>query len=53
VLGCSDVFFLFVTDFCGGLENVDLGFYLLKNHEINFIRIYMMCSILEKYKSGM
>jgi hypothetical protein len=47
------LFFLFVIDFCGCLEIVDLGFHLLKNHEINFVMIYMMCSILEKYKSDM
>jgi hypothetical protein len=31
-------------------KNVNLGFYLPKNYEINFVRIYMMCSILEKYE---
>jgi hypothetical protein len=53
-LGFGFVFFFhFVTDFYCCLENIDLGFYLPKNYEINFVRIYIMCTILEKYKSGM
>jgi hypothetical protein len=45
--------FHIITDFCCCLENVDLGFFWPKNYDINFVRIYMMCSILEKYKSGL
>jgi hypothetical protein len=46
-------FLIFVTVLSKVWKNEDLGFYLPKNYEINFVRISMMCSILEKYKSGM
>jgi hypothetical protein len=46
-------FLIFVTVLSKVWKNEDLGFYLPKNYEINFVRIYMMWSILEKYKSGM
>jgi hypothetical protein len=46
-------FYLFCHRFWWCLEIVDLGFYLPKNYEINFVRLCMMCSILEKYKADM
>jgi hypothetical protein len=46
-------FIYIATEIWLSLENVNLGFYLLKNHEINFVRIYRLCSILEKYEFAM